>query len=1129
MVHVIPPPGWKPKAKTVAAPAISEDLPPATPARRKRKVASDASAVKENSQPAEDVSSSALETTPNESLTVPPPILAPPAPSAAEMAAMAAPYAVAWKWFAIVVVPVVGLSLAVATWFVWTAGKRQAVIEPTVETTPETTATAPPATEPPQPEAASPRLDRRWLPAGAQAVLCLRMSKLAVERDLDRAVQLAGPVWKPAIGRVLEVLSLKPRDIRRLTWTTSDLAAWQDQSVLLIELEEGQDASGLRKAGEEVAPLLPGAICRQVPKSGWPHPFAIVADRTILTGPAKLLRELADQKEPQLASRAIDRLLKTAVPDAEILFLMDLAAARKAGWQAPAALMDVWPEGRNSWHTLWQLPRGLSLDLRGSGQWATVLTMVCDGDTAADKVRAALEQLISAARTGIDSRIAALDAKPQAGRLTVPAAQRYEALLKQSQAALHAGRPEIVEDTVWLRIPWGTDLSVAGSAALDSPEAIHADWLDAGLAADEANQKRILGALAVYAQAKGHFPVGACGGTTLPPATRLSWIAAMLPYFEHGDWHKELQFAYSWNGPQNKPVTQRPLEAVINPLVPQRITEAGFPVSHYVGVAGIGKDAGDLKPNDENAGMFGFSRTVRPQDIAKGAGNTVAVLGVTQRLGPWGAGGEATVRGLTQRPYVNGPDGFGSGQPDGMLAGMADGSVRFLTKNMDPVVLEQLARINVVSKPGPESPDLRPPALAATDELPVVISKPKDPLARTSGKPQRPDHAAKKPPEPGAEEQDEPEPIDAAARLSQRIPEIDVPDMPLLHAVRFFSEMTGLRVTFDLGAMAAVGARLGEPVSAKDSGKTAGEVLGDLLAPRGLEYTVDNDQILVTSPPKRRTELRSEKYAIGELAGHDPAAVQQLVDWTRKLVAPESWREGGGAGTAVVEGSDLAVRQTGPVHFQLKSFYDRLRAAREQPDRQADGKPLLATRFDRAKAKLREPITANFPEAAPLARILSYLEEKSKTVIVVDWVALSAAGVQGDVKRTLQIQDKPLSEALIQTLRPNLTYRIAGEDTFEVTTPKAVSARLEVEFYSLRALLAKGQTADFLMEKIKGQVAGQSWNGAGGPGQMVFDKASGYLLVLQPQPIQVKVQLLLSKLAAEPSAGPVGAKPVRNR
>ncbi len=52
------------------------------------------------------------------------------------------------------------------------------------------------------------------------------------------------------------------------------------------------------------------------------------------------------------------------------------------------------------------------------------------------------------------------------------------------------------------------------------------------------------------------------------------------------------------------------------------------------------------------------------------------------------------MRPLTQRPYVNGPDGFGSGQPGGMLAGMADGSVRFISKDVDPGVIEQLATIH---------------------------------------------------------------------------------------------------------------------------------------------------------------------------------------------------------------------------------------------------------------------------------------------------------------------------------------------------------------------------------------------------------------------------------------------------
>ena len=53
-------------------------------------------------------------------------------------------------------------------------------------------------------------------------------------------------------------------------------------------------------------------------------------------------------------------------------------------------------------------------------------------------------------------------------------------------------------------------------------------------------------------------------------------------------------------------------------------------------------------------------------------------VGASGDLGPWSAGGRATVRPLTQAPYVNGADGFGSGTPDRVVAGMADGSARFI-------------------------------------------------------------------------------------------------------------------------------------------------------------------------------------------------------------------------------------------------------------------------------------------------------------------------------------------------------------------------------------------------------------------------------------------------------------------
>ena len=97
-----------------------------------------------------------------------------------------------------------------------------------------------------------------------------------------------------------------------------------------------------------------------------------------------------------------------------------------------------------------------------------------------------------------------------------------------------------------------------------------------------------------------------------------------------------MEFGYSWNSPQNRPVTQRPLPEVVNPVLgPARTRRPGFPVTHYVGVAGVGPDAGRLKADDPRAGVFGYGRTTRPEDITRGAANTIAILGVSERCGAW--------------------------------------------------------------------------------------------------------------------------------------------------------------------------------------------------------------------------------------------------------------------------------------------------------------------------------------------------------------------------------------------------------------------------------------------------------------------------------------------------------------
>jgi prepilin-type processing-associated H-X9-DG protein len=90
--------------------------------------------------------------------------------------------------------------------------------------------------------------------------------------------------------------------------------------------------------------------------------------------------------------------------------------------------------------------------------------------------------------------------------------------------------------------------------------------------------------------------------------------------------------------------------------------------------------------------VFAYNRATRLQDITDGTSNTIAISDGSDP-GPWGAGGHATIRALTEKPYINGPDGIGGPHAGGVSVGLCDGSVRFVSENIDPSVLEALVTI----------------------------------------------------------------------------------------------------------------------------------------------------------------------------------------------------------------------------------------------------------------------------------------------------------------------------------------------------------------------------------------------------------------------------------------------------
>ena len=231
--------------------------------------------------------------------------------------------------------------------------------------------------------------------------------------------------------------------------------------------------------------------------------------------------------------------------------------------------------------------------------------------------------------------------------------------------------------------------------ALEYDTAWKADRLAAARTVDEANHKGLLDALLKYANSKDpkHFPAGdARFARALGPETRLSWIAEMLPFLGHNDWN--LDFASNWDSPENRRVSQRPLPEVVNPALgpddpaPRRLSRDALR-RRGRRRRGCCRAAGRRSAS----GRLRLRAQTRVQDLPRGGSHTIAVLGVQDRCGPW-PGGRATVRPLTQRPYVNGRDGFGSGQAEGMVVGMADGSTRFISDKIDPEILEKLVTVH---------------------------------------------------------------------------------------------------------------------------------------------------------------------------------------------------------------------------------------------------------------------------------------------------------------------------------------------------------------------------------------------------------------------------------------------------
>jgi prepilin-type N-terminal cleavage/methylation domain-containing protein len=195
------------------------------------------------------------------------------------------------------------------------------------------------------------------------------------------------------------------------------------------------------------------------------------------------------------------------------------------------------------------------------------------------------------------------------------------------------------------------------------------------------------------------FPPG-CVGPGATPEERLSWVVALLPYLEQDRLYRQIALEEGYVG--NLLAAEKLIPTCYCPAtLPGDPPPELDPVTHYIAMAGIGRDAATQSAGAPGNGFMGYDRLTTLASIKDGTSNTIALMETCSGLGPWARGGFSTLRGFEPAVPLGGeypPFGRHSG---GIMAATADASVRFITFSIDPKKLAAAITID-----GRESVDL---------------------------------------------------------------------------------------------------------------------------------------------------------------------------------------------------------------------------------------------------------------------------------------------------------------------------------------------------------------------------------------------------------------------------------------
>lgn len=192
------------------------------------------------------------------------------------------------------------------------------------------------------------------------------------------------------------------------------------------------------------------------------------------------------------------------------------------------------------------------------------------------------------------------------------------------------------------------------------------------------NLKQIGLALHNYHDMYRQFPVGGTFDKTGQP--QHSWVTQLLPYLDQNTLYEQIDFDQPWTAADNRETFETNFILLQSPGMPYDFTEAegeatGYKPAHY---------AANSRVLSANSGMD-------LRNIKDGSSNTILAGEVRSGIKAWGD--PTNFRNPTEG-INRSPRGLGSMFKGGAHVLLGDGSVRFLSEDIDPSVLKAISTPN---------------------------------------------------------------------------------------------------------------------------------------------------------------------------------------------------------------------------------------------------------------------------------------------------------------------------------------------------------------------------------------------------------------------------------------------------